>query len=625
MEDNRGTDNNELPGCSGWEFVDAEAECSGGDDDFEEIFNQSGSEHLSLIDDSHAEQGESLQLLHELEVQTDSEQLSELKRKFLHSPLSKTVEETLSPRLAKVKLTSQKAKKVKKSLFSDSGIADETLESTVQGESSCLQVESTPLSAAPAATQETHEEVPERQTDTQWDVTTLLKCSNIQATLHAKFKEGLGVSYTELTRKFQSTRTMSDKWCCAVYGIREPHFETVKPLLHDHCDFVYLTHFACESGAFMLVLAEFKANKCKDTVGKLLRSLLGVQIEQMLLDPPKTRSPPVALFWYKKITKDPEHTWGQLPQWIANQVLIDHQLAGESQFKLSDMIQWALDNEITEECFIARGYAERANEDANAQAFLACNQQVKHVRDCAAMVNMYRRAELRNTTMSAWIHKNCLRVEDGPEDAWKNIVRFLRFNRVDFVDFLGVFKRFLNGEPKKSCIAFWGRPDSGKSTLAMSLIKFLKGKVCSFAISASQFWLSPLVDAKIALIDDVTDQCLVYLDTYLRGALDGNLVCIDTKHRNPSQLKMPPILLTTNIDIRSNAAYHYLHSRIQCFELSEPFPFNEDGTPVFDLSDQSWKSFFKRFCRHLELSDQEDDGEPQQTLRVSSRGTSHSI
>lgn len=235
------------------------------------------------------------------------------------------------------------------------------------------------------------------------------------------------------------------------------------------------------------------------------------------------------------------------------------------------------------------------------------------------MVKFYTRAEIRMATMSEWIHKRCGAVTPGEAGDWKNIVCFLRYQRVEFANFLGTLKSFLRGEPKKSCIVFWGNPDSGKSMFAMSLISFLKGKVVTYANATSHFWLSPLLDAKIGLVDDVTHSCWQYFDVYLRGALDGNEVSIDSKHKNPAQVKMPPMLMTTNVNVKADNNYMYLHSRLQCFEISEPFPLDDNGTPLFKLNDQSWHSFFTRFWTHLDLSDQEDDGETQQPLRISTR------
>lgn len=614
MEDNKtGTDE---PGCSGWYYVDAEAECSDTGDDFEELIQDEN----DLIDDSPQAQGDSLQLMHELDTQTDDLQLAALKRKYLNSPLSRDIED-LSPRLDKVNITPRKTKKAKKVLFNDSGVASESF---VDSAASASPPDASPEGEAAEDEGGAAAAPTVAQSSAAKDVENLLKSSNIRATLHFKFKEIVGVSFSELTRKYTSTRTMSVKWCIAIFGIPEPFFQTVKPLLSEHCDYMCLTHYAHELGSFLLALVEFKAQKCKDTIHKLLKTLMLVQPEQMMIDPPRTRSPATALFWYKKSVGDPQNTLGDIPEWIAAQVLVGHQFAAEKPFELSAMIQWAYDNELDTECMIAKGYADLAAEDPNAKAFLSSNHQAKIVKDCTTMVRLYRRAEMRQCSMSAWIHRRCTSVTPGEDADWKNIVSFLRYQRIEFINFLGSFKRFLKGEPKKSCIALWGNPDSGKSTFAMTLIKFLKGRVVSYANSCSQFWLSPLIDAKVGLVDDVTDPCLHYFDTYLRGALDGNLVCLDSKHRNPIQIKMPPMLLTTNVDIKSNPGYRFLHSRIDCYEMSQPFPFQEDGTPVYKLNDQSWHSFFKRFWTPLELSDQED-GETHSTLRISSRRSAESV
>ncbi|AHJ81404.1 putative early E1 protein [Rhinolophus ferrumequinum papillomavirus 1] len=607
MADKQGTetDGNE-PGCSGWCFIEAEAECSEAGDDFEHLFDASGSSDLSVIDDTAVEQGNSLQLLNELEKQDDTDHITELKRKFNPSPLQADIE-TLSPRLQSVSITPRKNKKVKKVLFEDSGVGDSFAEET----GSARSVPETPVP------------VPEAPRDnTRDEVRALLRSSNIKATLFAKFNAIIGLSFTELTRKFTSNKTMSEHWCTAVYGISERFCESIKPLLQEQCEFLCLDHNVAECGSMLLMLAHYKNQKCKDTLLKMLRTVLQVQPEQVLLDPPKTRSAAAALYWYKKCTTNPQMCYGQLPEWVTQQTMVNHQLASEKNFQLSEMVQWAYDNDVMDECMIAYGYAELGREDSNAAAFLASNNQARIVKDCANMCKLYKRAELRKMSMSAWIHKRCQAVDDGPESAWKNIVNFLRFQGIDFIRFLGVFRKFLRGESKKSCMVFWGVPDSGKSMLAMSLLHFLKGRVITFANSTSQFWLSPLIDAKLGLMDDVTNQGWTYIDVYLRGALDGNSVSIDSKHRHPTQLKFPPMLMTTNVNVLGEPCYRYLHSRLEGFHFPEPIPLKEDGTPVFELTDQSWKSFFGRFWTQLELSDQEEDGDSQQSLRVSTRRTS---
>ena len=162
----------------------------------------------------------------------------------------------------------------------------------------------------------------------------------------------------------------------------------------------------------------------------------------------------------------------------------------------------------------------------------------------------------------------------------------------------------------------------------MSLIKVLKGRVLSFVNSKSQFWLQPLGESKIALLDDVTDPCWVYIDTYLRNGLDGHFVSLDCKYKAPVQIKFPPLLLTSNINVHGETNYRYLHSRIKGFEFPHPFPMKPDNTPQFQLTDQSWKSFFERLWTQLDLSDQEEEGqhgESQRAFQCSARSANEHI
>lgn len=151
----------------------------------------------------------------------------------------------------------------------------------------------------------------------------------------------------------------------------------------------------------------------------------------------------------------------------------------------------------------------------------------------------------------------------------------------------------------------------------MSLLKFLSGRVVSFANSNSHFWLSPLVDAKVGMLDDATHRAWLHIDTYLRGGLDGSVVSIDHKHRAPVQIKFPPMLITTNLDILKEPTFKYLYSRLTFFNFPEQLPLSATGEPRYTLSEQSWASFFTRFWGTLALSDQEEDDDgPSGSLRL---------
>lgn len=309
-----------------------------------------------------------------------------------------------------------------------------------------------------------------------------------------------------------------------------------------------------------------------------------------------------------------------MPDWILTQTSLSHRLAAEKPFELSAMIQYAYDNNITDECELALAYAMLADSEHNAKAFLKTNSQSKYIKDAITMVRHYKRAQMRSMSMSEWINHCCNEVKDDEKpEGWRCIANFLRFQKVEVIWFVSVMTRFLRRVPKKSCICFWGPPNTGKSMFAYSLCRFLKGRTITFANHGSQFWLSPLLDAKVGLLDDVTMTAWRYFDQYLRGGLDGNDVCVDAKHRQPVQTKFPPMLLTSNTDLKSEDSLKYLHSRVTTFHFPETMPVHL-GETKFAFDDACWKSFFRRFWKHLQLSDQEDDDEPtERPLRLDPR------
>jgi len=609
MADKKGTDCEDV---SGWVLL--EADCSDLDDSLEEVCDKSTASDISdLVDNASIPecQGLSLQLYHLQEQSETDEHIQQLKRKYFRSPDKAVL--SLSPRLEAVKISPRTSKKAKKQLFvGDSGIESlqhEADDSVTQGET---QVET--------ALKDSGSSVKGGRGQNGAEVLFTLK--NRRAFMLGKFKDSFGLSYLDLVRVFQSDKTCSIDWVvCALY-LHPERTEAAKVLLQDYCDYIFLS----EMGIVTLFLLAFKSQKSRETVFKLFEKLFHCRAEQVLAEPPKTRSTAAALYWYKKSLVSSAYTFGVFPEWIAKQTLINHQLAAEKPFDLSRMVQWAYDNEYFEESEIAYQYACLAETEENAAAFLNSNSQAKHVRDCATMCRYYKRAEMQRMSMSAWIHKRCK--ETSLQGDWKEIVKFLRHQSVEFITFLSSFKKFLRGVPKKNCMLFWGPPNTGKSMFCMSLLSFLKGKVISYVNSRSQFWLQPLADTKIGLLDDATRPCWDYFDTYLRNALDGNPISIDCKHKAPYQIKCPPLLVTSNVNVLGDERWKYLRSRVSSFCFAAEFPFLENGEPGFLLNDQSWASFFTRFWTHLELSDQEEegeDGESQPGLRVCTRRASESL
>lgn len=586
----KGTANvDSLDNISEWCFVN-EAECVDSLDTISELFDADTdvSNISNLIDDDldSVDQGNSLALFNAQVREECDKAITDLKRKFIASPDHSV--EKLSPRLQAVQISPQKTLNPKRKLFEDSGLGDdETTNSFVQVDP--LGSLSVPSTAAP-------------------DEFAILHSSNQRATLFTKFKEKYNVSFSEITRNFKSNKTCNHNWIICVFAVQDDLIEASKTLLQQHCE--YLQMVISDFSAMYLV--EFKSTKNRETVVNLFTQMLNICDKQILCEPPRVRSTATALYFYKKALANIGFKYGVYPQWMASLTMVNHQAATAETFKLSEMVQWAYDNDFTEEPEIAYYYAQYAQESSNAAAFLDSNQQVKYVKDCCAMVRLYKRQELRNMSMGEWIKKCCGKTTEG--DGWKIIARFLKYQNVNMLSFLISLKQFLKHIPKKSCIVIYGPPDSGKSYFCFGLIKFLQGRVVSFMNKNSHFWIQPLIDTKVGMLDDATHACWNYLDIYMRNAFDGNNVSIDVKHKNLQQIKLPPMLITTNVPVPKEPSLMYLYSRLTCFEFANKMPCDDMGNPLYNITTECWAMFFSKFYRQLEL--EEDDGDPTESGRT---------
>nr|AYA94036.1 MAG: E1 protein [Human papillomavirus] len=567
-----------LEGSSSWYLV-TEADCVDDIDDFDELFDNSTESNISnLLDENdEVDQGNTLAFYNEQLQQDCDKAIQFLKRKCVPSP--ETDVAALSPKLQAVCLSPQKERQSKRRLtFEDSGIeqdeAANTFTSQVDDNSACVSQENGVSGME------------------------VLEKSNQKAYMLYKFKDKFGVPYTELTRPFRSDKSCNENWVVVIFKAAEEVLEASKITIQKHCKYVQiLIRDFCG-----LYVIQFISAKSRDTVVKLFCALLSVNAFQILCDPPKIRSVVAALYFYKQALLEKCFVHGGLPKWITTQTVVDHQAAAAAEtFELQTLIQWAYDNEITDEAQMAYEYAQLADTDSNAAALLKHNNQVKFIRDACTMVKLYRRHEMRKMTMSEWIDVCCDKCQDAEGD-WKPIMQLLKFQHVNILDFLYAFKMFLKGVPKKNCLLFYGPPDSGKSYISYSFIKFMQGKVVSLLNKNSQFLLQPLTDCKVGLIDDITYTGWLFMDVHMRTGLDGNFICVDSKHKAPTQMKLPPLILTSNHDVMQDNTLMYLHSRIHGIHFPNKMPLTEEGDPVFKITDYTWKCFFRRLSRQLDLT-----------------------
>lgn len=578
MADDKGT---ELGGD--W-FLVREADCtddSGELTDLEHLFDASDESFVELDIEDQVDEGNSA-ALHNVLMQKDADKvLQDLKRKYC-SPSPKSVQE-LSPRLELVSLSTQRSSK--RRLFKD----HEHETSSSSGNSSA-EVESSGGGD---------------KTDL---ATALLSANNRKAAALYNFKQTFGVKFSDLTRVFMNDKTCTPNWVAAVLGPPPEMVESAKISLQGQCVFFQIVEQYSDKGFVALCLFEFKTSKCRITVSNLLCNIFQVDPCQLLLEPPKLRSTVAALFFFKKSIAGGSYMYGNLPDWVSKLTIVSHQAAASDSFELSEMVQWAYDNDLTEDSEVAYYYATQAENDANAAAFLKSNNQPKIVRDCVSMVKLYKLQELKNMSLTEYVVHRCSRVSEKSD--WKVFMRLLKYQGVNGVLFLAALKDLLSEKPKKQCIVIYGPPNTGKSYMLYSLINFLKGKVITFFNSRSQFWLQPLVHAKVGLLDDATEACWNYFDIYMRTALDGNHISIDRKFKSAIQMRLPPLFISTNVRIPEIAKYDYLKSRMVCFEFPKECLFDDNGNPYFNLTDSTWKGVFEHLASQLGLdfSEKEEDG-----------------
>lgn len=594
MDPNKGTNFDAL---SGEWFIEQQAECMDSLDTMEELFDEStdGSDISNLIDNDEVDFTQPLALYNSQLTEECDKAILELKRKYI-SP-ERTLAE-LSPRLEAVTISPPK-RQSKRRLFEDSGIEnDEATDNSeqVQGESRSSKDGAALLNLE------------------------IMNANSVRTYILGKFKEKHGVSYTEITRTFKSDKTCTNNWVAFIVHINDEVAQSTKIIFQQQCEFMFIMD--CEMTA--LFLFEFKAAKSRETLLNMFKNV-NVNSCQIISDPPRIRSAPAAFFFYQKILKGTYFYYGSTPDWIAKHTIVAHNMGTAESFDLSEMIQWCWDNNLSEDHEIAYKYAMEAGTNSNATAFLRSNQQVKFVKDCVHMLRLYRRHEMRQMTMSQWIQKCCKDVQGMGN--WKTIAGFLRFQQINVVSFLTCMRAWLKCIPKKNCMLIYGKPDTGKSYFIYSLLHFMKGQVVSFMNKASQFWLQPLQDCKMGYIDDATYACWQHFDVYMRAALDGNKVSIDVKHKAPSQMKLPPLMISSNINIHAEPTLMYLHSRISGFEFPNKMPVNDMGEPEYKITDQDWKSFFTKLALQLDLTFEEEDESngADETFRCSAGRPAESI
>uniref|UniRef100_A0AAU7E2J7 Protein E8^E2C n=1 Tax=Eidolon bat papillomavirus TaxID=3141875 RepID=A0AAU7E2J7_9PAPI len=398
----RGMDPQE--GTSGLQFIDAEAEVDNGTESGDEADDGSDQSSISdLFDETDQAPGNPLLLFQQQQAEEDARLVALIKRKHLTTPEHKAVQ-ALSPRLTAMRISPPRVL-AKKQLFrpeDDSGVGLSLLEDsheTADTSASVSQVEDGARGAADGQEEtistggstengrsgssgEGGGELPSAQVQltppTPQDgggtgegsvlAAAILRSHNRRVCMLAEFKAEYGVSYTDLVRTFKSDKTCCKNWVLAIFGLCEPIYHTLRTVIPEQCDYSHMELRMTRKGGIAIMLCEFKAVKNRATVQKMLKTIANIPEELTLIQPPQIRSPPAALYWVQRAPSSCTDVVGSMPDWITKQTMLSHMLAEDVTFDFSKMVQWAYDQNFTDEPRIAYNYALFAEEDANAVA-----------------------------------------------------------------------------------------------------------------------------------------------------------------------------------------------------------------------------------------------------------------
>lgn len=405
------------------------------------------------------------------------------------------------------------------------------------------------------------------------------------------------IEFSSWTKVVKSDLTQINVWLIAGLEM-EPHAKG--RAIFEHCRGNAFIRYLYSDSFFVFCLEFINCRKSRKGL-KSLCSKFG--LETFIVEPPNNRSTATATdirLNLHNLNKEDGH--GPEMPWIKTVSMS----AKDEKFDFSSMVQWAMQNNYTSQAVISYQYCLLASEgDNNAKQWLASTSQVKYAKDCVTQVNLLMKGELMCSTTNQIIEKNVRAFQKKEKGNPVRFTRWLTLQRILQEDFLGALKTLIAGKMKKSCVCLWGVPNSGKSTLVNYLLQIFEGKFLSFTPQPSSFWLQPAAGLKLVAIDDVPFSFWEYADHHLRPMLDGTQITIDVKYQAPLTTRMPPILLTTNLNIPDDKSMTYLKNRIRFISCQySMLESNRLKTLSFTLQDLC--AWFEKFSEILDLNF--DDG-----------------
>ncbi|QYW06039.1 E1 protein [Papillomaviridae sp. Seabass_c24797] len=411
----------------------------------------------------------------------------------------------------------------------------------------------------------------------------------------AKFKEATKLSWHVLVRQIKSSTSKQPCWCALIPGESREVKAKLAVLSQEQN-----VQTLMEGPTFFdlhMVMIEFFTPIGKDQFQLLC---LKYDLKALCINAPNPHKDVAVLVWrnYCAIVK------GDLPEWIKAKFQAETTETGlNAEFKLKIAAQYCIDNDINDEAQFIYQYSQITGTDSNAKAWLNHNSCLKWAKDAVQLSIKMRAGREASMNPGEFVqHK----IDQLPERTgnFKKIDSLLLFQNIMPVSFANAVRKLLYRVPKKSVLCLVGKKDTGKSLISSTLSQFLGGKALGFQNHRSSFWLQPAINARLVVLDDATLSFWEYANVYLRTAFDGNSISVDAKNLAMKEIKFPPIIITSNYDIRNTEQFGdfgFLTNRVLFFSMQKELTSQQVQRWLPTSAD--WASWFFEYRQNLDIED----------------------
>ncbi|QYW06029.1 E1 protein [Papillomaviridae sp. Seabass_c1851] len=383
---------------------------------------------------------------------------------------------------------------------------------------------------------------------------------------------GLQGKFSELHKTMKSTKTMQKIWAvfCKCPQERRTVHNTftstttttgqtshlaLEALLARDCDRIR----GCSDRKYCYYLLQY--SKGQRSIAGLLRLLNSVGVEHALFGVPLFKRPLTRDFLQKLTTALSVDTDVTFLLEEDNETILKETYT----FSMEELLTFCEDTEPDTVQQLIHRYTNLAKQgDTNALAWRNSTNCLNIAKNAYAMWKNNVQGEELDLSLTEYIHK---KLENHERGNWVNVDKLLRYQGIEPLWFLNCFRKWLRGPIKGNTIVLQGPGNSGKSMLQDSIIKLLGGVFLSWHHD-NQYWKSPVLGARFACIDDLTQKGWVNLDETERRALDGGTITVNKKFTQPTEVKFPPLMITTNCSLEDER-FEFLRNRLTRFSFTK--------------------------------------------------------